>query len=209
MRRKECCHGPRSCLPHSGRTGGHCSPVASRRTLRFQQNPPAVRIGQATCKSFIRGREDASGLRPASGAVPCALTRNRPRVSYLERRSFGIQLEPVPGLGRFGRTRTLPSGFQRNALSNRKLTVAGSQARPREADALTPRAAAGPVSRAPTGGFRRPGPFPETNLFSGSRPLAGLACAPSPVRLLEAPGRVKEERGNESCTMDGRARCGR
>ena len=109
----------------------------------------------------------------------CALTRNRPRVSYLSRHSFGIRAERAV-VERCGFRRP---ERQRKAVSNRKQTAVGFQRRMRARDGNpdSRHAATGRPSRrlarAWAGLNRQPGPFPETNLFSGARHKAGCACA--------------------------------
>ena len=108
---------------------GHAT---ERKTVHSHQRPNAVRIEYAVHKGFIRRRSPARGRARGRPRGPekagCALTRKRPRVSYLERRSFGMRPGRVPEIGLSFRSGSSDSGSRKKVVSKRKQTVAGSLA---------------------------------------------------------------------------------
>ncbi len=107
-----------------------------------------------------------------------ALTRNRPRVSYLSRHSFGIRPERAIA-ERFGFRNRSAKGKLCRTGSRRQLGSETGQGTGRESDSRhAPIQPSFPASvRAWAGLDRQPGPFPETNFCSGARRKAAGACA--------------------------------
>jgi hypothetical protein len=113
-----------------------------RKAFDSKLKPQAVRKEYAIHKSFIRSvvcaRRAPAKAHERHGTVAVrarsALTRNRPRVSYLARLSFGIRAEQA--LAELCDLRNWTSGFefQGKAVSNRKQTAVGSRVRMRARD---------------------------------------------------------------------------
>jgi len=82
---------PRGCIS---------SAASGRSACSYHGKSAHVKMGYALHKSFIRPRESPGNSAPTppapTGQSPYALTRNRPRVSYLSRHSFGIRPETAP-----------------------------------------------------------------------------------------------------------------
>jgi hypothetical protein len=158
-----------------------CGPDISRRgerkTAHFHRKSPPVRMERAIRKGFIREGEGhgRTATRAPSQSSPGAMRLDtQPAAHFLSIEAFFWN----PGGTVTGRT--VASG-RISGESRVEKEADGSWVRGMDAGAgleFSPgHALPGPPSRTWAGLNRPPGPFPETNVLSGSRLKAGCACA--------------------------------